>query len=95
MSTPTVKVDRMALRDRLAADQITIDWAYDPPLHLQPVYQQTLGTRPGLLSRSEEILSRHICLPVHAQMRAQDAEYVVERLLYHTRALTQSAGQLS
>lgn len=95
VATPTVKVDRMALRDRLAADQITIDWAYDPPLHLQPVYQQTLGTRPGLLSRSEEILSRHICLPVHAQMRAQDAEYVVERLLYHTRALTQSAGQLS
>src|SRR5215510_11099342 len=66
VATPTMKVDRVALRDRLAADQITIDWAYDPPLHLQPVYQETLGTRPGSLSRSEQILSHHICLPVHA-----------------------------
>jgi dTDP-4-amino-4,6-dideoxygalactose transaminase len=51
-------------------------------------------TKPGLLPRSEAILSRHICLPVHARLRAADAAYVVERLLHHTRELTQSANEM-
>ena len=83
---PTVNLDRVSLRDRLAEDKISIDWAYDPPLHLQPVYRELLGTQPGILPKSEEILSRHICLPMHARMRDIDAEYVVERLLHHTNA---------
>jgi dTDP-4-amino-4,6-dideoxygalactose transaminase len=92
---PTVEIDRVALRDALAADQITIDWAYDPPLHLQPVFQRMLDTRPGMLPRSENLLARHICLPVHARMRDQDAEFVAQRLLAHVRAQTQSAAQTS
>ena len=91
--TPTLKIDREALRDRLAADRIFIDWAYDPPLHLQPVFRNTLGTEPGMLPRSEEILSRHICLPIHACLRDQDAEYVAERLVHHAKAL--AAGSAS
>ena len=83
---PTVNLDRVSLRDRLAEDKISIDWAYDPPLHLQPVYRELLRTQPGMLPKSEEILSRHICLPMHARMRDIDAEYVVERLLHHTNA---------
>ena len=90
VAIPTVEIDRVALRDRLAADKITVDWAYDPPLHLQPVFQKMLGTRPGMLPRSESILARHVCLPVHARMRDQDAEFVAERLLSHVRALTQT-----
>jgi len=85
--TPTMKIDREALRDRLAADRIYIDWAYDPPLHLQPVFRNTLGTEPGMLPVSEEILSRHICLPIHACLRDEDAEYVAERLVHHAKAL--------
>jgi perosamine synthetase len=88
VASPTVKLNRNVLRDRLAADKITIDWAYDPPLHLQPVYQDLLKTRPGALPISEELLSKHICLPVHARMRTQDAEFVVDRLLHHVRAMT-------
>ena len=91
VAMPTVAIDRPALRDRLAADQITIDWAYDPPLHLQPVFQKTMDTRPGMLPRSENLLARHICLPVHARMRDQDAEFVAQRLLTHVSALTQTA----
>jgi perosamine synthetase len=87
VATPTFAVDRNALRDRLAADKITIDWAYDPPLHLQPVYQDLLNTKPGMLPRSEQLLSRHICLPVHSRMRPIDAEFVVDRLLHHVREL--------
>lgn len=95
VAMPTVEIDRVALRNALAADQITIDWAYDPPLHLQPVFQRLLDTRPGMLPRSENLLARHICLPVHARMRDQDAEFVAQRLLAHVRAQTQSAAQTS
>jgi dTDP-4-amino-4,6-dideoxygalactose transaminase len=87
-----VKIDRKALRTRLAADQITIDWAYDPPLHLQPVFRQMLGTKPGMLPKSEELLSRHICLPIHARLRPEDAEYVIERVLHHTKELSQQSA---
>ncbi|HLM23826.1 MAG TPA: DegT/DnrJ/EryC1/StrS family aminotransferase, partial [Pyrinomonadaceae bacterium] len=85
--TPTMKINRKVLRDRLAADRITIDWAYDPPLHLQPVYRNTLGTHPGMLPKSEAILSRHICLPIHAEMREGDVQYVAERLVHHAKLL--------
>ena len=85
--TPRVELDRVALKDTLAAEGITIDWAYDPPMHLQPVFQKLLGTRPGMLPRSEQILSRHICLPIHARMRDLDAEHVVGRLMHHATRL--------
>jgi len=91
VAIPTVEIDRVALRDRLATDKITIDWAYDPPLHLQPVFQRTMGTRPGMLPRSESLLTRHICLPVHARMRDEDAEFVAQRLLTHVRNLSSSS----
>ena len=86
VAMPTVRLDRTVLRDALAQDKISIDWAYDPPLHLQPVYRDLLGTKPGMLPGSEDTLARHICLPMHARMRDIDAEYVVERLLHHTNA---------
>lgn len=90
VATPSLKIDRQLLRERLAADGITIDWAYDPPLHLQPVFRQMFDTKPGLLPQSEEILSRHICLPVHARMRDVDAQFVAERLLHYARALSKT-----
>lgn len=94
VAIPTVDIDRVALRDRLAADKITIDWAYDPPLHLQPVFQRTMGTRPGMLPRSENILARHICLPVHARLREQDAEFVAQRLLAHVSEFAETKSSL-
>jgi perosamine synthetase len=86
VAMPTVNLNRERLRDELAQDKISIDWAYDPPLHLQPVYRELLGTKPGMLPKAEDILSRHICLPIHARLREIDAEYVVDRLLHHTSA---------
>ncbi len=82
-----VALDRGTLKKALAADEITIDWAYDPPLHLQPVFQQMMGTRTGMFQRSEELMSRHVCLPVHARLRDADARYVVERLVNHADRL--------
>jgi dTDP-4-amino-4,6-dideoxygalactose transaminase len=88
-----VSIDRVTLRDKLAQDRITIDWAYDPPLHLQPVFQKLLDTKPGMLPISEDIMSRHICLPVHARMRVEDAEFVVERLLHHVSSMAGTLQQ--
>jgi dTDP-4-amino-4,6-dideoxygalactose transaminase len=88
---PSHHLDRVDLRDRMARDGISIDWAYDPPLHLQPVFQRLLGTHAGMLPKSEALLSQHVCLPVHAQLREQDALYVADRLLYHVAALSTSA----
>jgi len=44
-----------------------------------------------MLPRSESILARHICLPVHARMRDKDAEFVAQRLLAHVNELTSSS----
>ena len=92
VTTPTVEIDRVALRNALARDKISIDWAYDPPLHLQPVFRDLMKTQPGMLPQAEGILSRHICLPMHARLREEDAEYVVERLLQHTRLGAQASS---
>jgi dTDP-4-amino-4,6-dideoxygalactose transaminase len=87
VATPTVNINRNTLRERLATDRIMIDWAYDPPLHLQPVFRNMLNTKPGLLPRSEELLAKHICLPLHARMREADVQFVVDRLIFHTQSL--------
>lgn len=92
VATPTFSLDRTHLKDLLAKDKIFIDWAYDPPLHLQKVYRDQLGTEPGMLPVSEHVLSRHICLPLHARLRERDAEYVVDRLLYHASRILKSSS---
>ena len=86
--TPSFPIDRTKLKERLAADRINIDWPYDPPLHLQPVFQTLYETRLGMLPISEEAMSRHICLPIHARMREIDAEHVINRLLHHFAELS-------
>ena len=48
-----------------------------------------------MLPRSEDILARHICLPVHARMRDEDAEFVARRLLAHVSEMAQAAQQTS
>jgi dTDP-4-amino-4,6-dideoxygalactose transaminase len=87
VAIPTLPIDRMILKERLAEDRIAIDWAYDPPLHLQPVFKSMLGTTEGMLAQSESLLARHICLPVHARMRDIDSEFVGERVLHHVKEL--------
>lgn len=56
---------------------VSLDSAYQPALHLQPVFRKLYGSKSGDLPRSEALLSRHICLPCHPQMNEGDAEYVV------------------
>ena len=74
-------VDRVKLASVLREEfGVTVAWPYDPPCHLQPVFQDALGCRPGDLPRSEHILSRHIALPMHVGLSDEDVTYVVDAL---------------
>lgn len=59
---------------------ISVDFAYNPPLHLQPVFREIYGTQKGDLPISEALLSRHICLPCHQRISTEAALYIVETL---------------
>jgi perosamine synthetase len=77
------KIDRERLADDLKNENIMIDWAYFPPLHLQPFFLSDQSTQSGMLPVSEDIMSRHICLPVNSRMSIDDAERVALCLKQH------------
>ena len=57
---------------------ININWAYDPPLHLQPIYKKLLEVNLGL-KNTEQLMSRHFHLPLHMMIKPKDANYIVKR----------------
>ncbi|MGB9756505.1 MAG: DegT/DnrJ/EryC1/StrS family aminotransferase, partial [Candidatus Bathyarchaeales archaeon] len=74
-------IDREKLKEKLRAKGVRCSGeVYWPPLHLQPIYKQLLGTREGDFPQSEDACKRMICLPLYAQMTMEDAQYVVEKL---------------
>lgn len=73
-------LDRVSLTERMARAGIAVDWAYQPALHLQPVFRDFCGTAEGLLPRTEDLLARHLCLPCHPRMTDDDAVYVARTL---------------
>jgi perosamine synthetase len=72
--------DRAWVTEQMSSVGVAVDWAYQPALHLQPVFRDQYGTAEGLLPRSEEILSRHLCLPCHPRMTEADGVYVATAL---------------
>jgi dTDP-4-amino-4,6-dideoxygalactose transaminase len=73
-------INRIAIRNAVKKAGIDIDWAYDPPLHLQPVFKRLYDTHQGLLPTSEEAMSQHICLPIHVGISEDDATYIAEKV---------------
>ena len=47
---------------------------YDLPLHRQPVFEQYAG---GSLPVAEDVCARHVCLPIHSDMRDDEVEQVI------------------
>ncbi len=74
-------LDRVLITKRMVAAGVAVDWAYQPALHLQPVFRDLYGTEEGMLPRTEDILSRHLCLPCHPRMTEKDAIYVARTLI--------------
>lgn len=73
-------LDRGLITQRMIDAGIAVDWAYQPALHLQPVFRNLYGTAAGMLPTTEDILSRHLCLPCHPRMTDEDAIYVAKTL---------------
>jgi perosamine synthetase len=70
-------IDRSWYRDRLSTrhDVRLAGEVYDLPLHLQPIFKEyALGTS---LPVAEDLCTRHICLPVHSDMRDDEVEQVL------------------
>lgn len=73
-------LDRERVTRRMADAGVSVDWAYQPALHLQPVFRDLYDCQQGMLPKSEDILNRHLCLPCHPRLSDDDAEYVAEQL---------------
>ena len=50
---------------------------YEAPLHQQPVFEPFAA---GTLPVSEDLCSRHICLPIFSGMQSEDARQVLDAL---------------
>lgn len=68
--------DRAAFKQKLAADHAVrlAGEVYDLPLHLQPVFTEFAGPP---LPVAEDLCARHICLPIHSDMTADEVDQVV------------------
>lgn len=86
-------LNRALITERMAAAGVSVDWAYQPALHLQPVFRNLYGTAEGLLPRTEDILNRHLCLPCHPRMTDEDAIYVAKVLKSAVKDMMMSGGQ--
>ena len=53
---------------------------YYPPCHMQPLYKRLFGFKEGAFPVAEDVLSRVITLPMHAGMRTNEIDYVLENL---------------
>jgi perosamine synthetase len=75
-------IDREVLSKSLKDDfGININWAYMPPLHLQPVYRKMYDTNKGDFPISEDIMSKHFHLPMQVTISLKDANFIAESVL--------------
>lgn len=65
------------MKDRYS---ISLGSSYDPPCHLQPVYQRLFGFREGMFPVAEKTLRKVVALPMFAQMTNEEVDYVVQCL---------------
>ena len=60
---------------------IMVNWAYDPPLHLQPVYRRSFRGNTNSYKETENLMRRHFHLPLHMQLTKEDARHIVKTLI--------------
>jgi perosamine synthetase len=74
-------VDKSRLIKRMQDEHgISIGSVYDPPCHLQPIYQNLFGFRQGMFPVADEILKRTCCLPMFQQLSDKEIEYIMNSL---------------
>ena len=65
-----------------------INWAYDPPLHLQPVYKKNSVYNINSYKKTEDLMKRHFHLPLHMQLSKADAKHIVKTLIDVAKKIT-------
>lgn len=74
-------VDRDAVRRKMMSKYgIETGVVYWPPVHLQPVYRDLKDYFKVSLPRTEAILRRQLCLPMHTMVDVDDCEAIVDAL---------------
>ena len=72
-------IDRAAIQARLKQEwNVSVNWSYFPPVHLQPVFRDLYRTREGMCPVAEDVCARCLNLPMHVRLSTADAEYVCE-----------------
>ena len=72
-------VDRTQLMSRLEERGVPTR-PYFSPIHLQPLYVERFGYRPGDFPHAEEAGRRLLAVPFHSSLRPDDLAYVAEQL---------------
>ncbi len=57
---------------------------YDTPCHLQPVFAEFSA---GDFPIAADICAQHVCLPVHAAMKDEEAQFVVSSISKSLKSL--------
>ena len=73
-----------ALRERHGIDTGTVYW---PPCHLHPVVQQRgdLYALRGPFPQAEALLPRVLCLPIHAALKEETVDRIIQAVLAELR----------
>ena len=75
------KINRDEFKQKLAKKGVICGGeVYWPPLHLQPIYQELLGTKEGDFPVTEDVCRRMVCLPMFSQMAPEESEFVIEKV---------------
>lgn len=79
---PAAGKDRAALKKELREKHgVSLSGeVYELPCHLQPVFRGPAGAGEGAFPVAEDLCQRHVCLPVFATMKDEEAVYVMESL---------------
>jgi dTDP-4-amino-4,6-dideoxygalactose transaminase len=67
---------RDELREALKSNGVETEIYYPLALHLQPCFRD-LGYRPGSLPVAEQATREALALPIHAQLTAEQIDYVI------------------
>ena len=69
------EIDRAGLMSVLSKRGIA-SRPYFPAIHLQPLYRERFGFRPGMFPHTEAAAESLLALPFHATLATEDVEYV-------------------
>ena len=75
------KQKREKIKTAMKKKSISIDWAYNPLVHLQPVMKKYFSNKKGMLKFSENLSQTHINLPIHYRISLKQANFIANTFL--------------